>query len=70
MASRHFVLQRICNFAGETIDPDSDKQVEDILRRKFNIHLPQRSAFNDALASTVSDHEILDLLIQYRTMDK
>lgn len=70
MATRDFVLQRLCVFAGENFDPDSDKQVEDILRRKFRIHLPQRPSLNDSLASTISDHEILALLVQYRTMAK
>lgn len=68
MTNKDFLLQRICVYAGKQIDPCSDKEVESMLLRKFNIRLPQRSSMNDALASTISDHEILDLLIQYRTM--
>ena len=67
MSEKEFILQRICNFAGKPIDPHSDHQVEEMLRNKFNIHLPQRRSFNESLASTISDHEILGLLIKYRT---
>lgn len=66
MTSKEFVLQRICIFAGKDIDPDSDKQVEEILRNKFNIHLPQRSSMNESLAAVNSDHEVLTLIKQYR----
>lgn len=68
MSNKEFILQRICVYAGKEIDPNSDKQVAEILDRKFNIRLPQRSTMNDSLASAKSDHEILGLLIQYRTM--
>lgn len=70
MTSKEFLLQRIHIYAGGEIDPDSDKQVEEMLRRKFNIHLPQRSSMNDSLAAAISDHEILKFLIQYRTFGK
>jgi DNA polymerase I-like protein with 3'-5' exonuclease and polymerase domains len=66
MSEKEFLLQRICIFAGKTIDPNSDQQVEEMLRNKFNIHLPQRRSFNESLGSTISDHEILDLLLKYR----
>lgn len=52
------------------MDPNSDKQVEEMLRRKFNIHLPQRPSMNESLASTISDHEILGLLLEYRAPAK
>lgn len=68
MSNKEFILQRICVYAGKEIDPNSDKQVAEILDRKFNIRLPQRSNMNDSLASAKSEHEILGLLIQYRTM--
>ena len=68
MASKEFIAQRISIYAGAAIDPNSDKQVEDILRSKFNIHLPQRPSMNESLLASISDHEILDLIIQYRTM--
>ena len=69
MTSKEFVLQRICVFTGSDIDPNSDQQVEEILRSKFEIYLPQRRSMNESLSSTTSDHEILQLILQYRTMD-
>ena len=68
MASKEFILQRICVYAGKDIDPYSDKQVEEVLRSKLNINLPQRPSMNESLASTISNHEIIDLIIKYRTM--
>jgi DNA polymerase I-like protein with 3'-5' exonuclease and polymerase domains len=67
MTNKDFILQRICVYAGKEFDPSVDRQVEEILRSKFNIHLPQRRSINESLASTISDHEIIDLLLQYRT---
>lgn len=61
-----FVLQRICVYAGKTIDPDSDEEVVEMLRRKFDIRLPQRPSMIDSLASSASNHEILKLIIDYR----
>ena len=69
MVSKEFVYKRICIYAGKDIDPDSDKQVEDILRFKFNIHLPQRNSMDEALASATSDHEMIGLILKYRTMN-
>ncbi|UTW04250.1 hypothetical protein KDX31_04320 [Amphritea atlantica] len=68
MATRAFTLQRICNFAGKEFDPDSDEQVNEVLRNKFNISLPQRRTMNDAMAAVSSDHDIIALILQYRTM--
>lgn len=68
MVNKEFLLQRICIYAGKTIDPNVDKEVEELLRRKFDIHLPQRRTMNEALVSTISDHEILSLILQYRTL--
>ncbi len=68
MSNKDFMLQRLTNFAGKPFDPNCDKEVADILRSKFNIHLPQRTSFNESLKSTTSDHEILGLLVEYRTM--
>jgi DNA polymerase I-like protein with 3'-5' exonuclease and polymerase domains len=68
MASKEFISQRIAVYAGKPIDPDSDKQVEEMLRSKFNIHLPQRRSMNESLSAAISDHEILKLLIEYRLM--
>ncbi len=68
MASKEFILQRICIYAGQIIDPNSDSQVEEILLRKFNIHLPQRRSMNESITAAISTHEILSLIIQYRTI--
>lgn len=69
MASKDFILQRICIYAGREFDPLNDKQVAEVLRTKFNIRLPQRASLNESLASAISDHEIIRLISQYRTMD-
>ncbi len=66
MSSKEFILQRIYIFAGREFDPLVDKQVVEILRTKFNIHLPQRASVNESLAAAKSDHEIIQLLLQYR----
>lgn len=65
---KSFVLQRICAYAGRDINPDNDAEVTDVLRRKFNILLPQRRNLNDSLTSVASDHEIISLLRQYRSV--
>ena len=66
--NKEFLRKRICIFSGKDIDPDSDEQVENILRDKFNIYLPQRNSLNSSLNSTSSDHEIIGLILQYRTL--
>jgi len=66
MASKEFILQRICIFAGRPIDPHSDFQVRELLDKKFNIKLPQRTTFDDSLTSATSEHEVLNLIIRYR----
>jgi len=68
MNDKGFLLKRICIYAGKDIDPNADKQVEVMLRDKFNILLPQRNSLNDSLNSVASDHEIISLLLKYRTM--
>lgn len=68
MTNKEFISQRINVYAGKDIDPNSDKDVEDMLRNKFNIYLPQRPSMNQSLTAVNNDHEILQLLIQYRTM--
>ena len=68
MANKDFIYQRICIYAGKEFDPTVDEQVVEVLRSKFNIHLPQRASINESLASTTSDHEIIGLILQYRTM--
>jgi len=68
MASKDFILQRINIFAGKKIDPYVDKQVHEMLKEKFDIMLPQRRSMNESLSSTTSDHEVIELILQYRTM--
>lgn len=68
MANKDFLLQRIGVYAGREIDPSDDKQVAAVLLSKFNIHLPQRASVNESLKAANSDHEILSLILQYRTM--
>lgn len=67
MANKEFILQRIRVYAGEEFDPIVDKQVKEVLRSKFDIRLPQRASMNESLASATSDHEIIRLILQYRT---
>jgi DNA polymerase I-like protein with 3'-5' exonuclease and polymerase domains len=64
--SKAFLYQRISIYAGKDIDPNSDQQITDLLRNKFNIHLPQRPSMNESLSAVISDHEILSLIMQYR----
>lgn len=68
MPSKAFIRQRICVYAGTEIDPDSDADVKELLRSKFDIRLPQRRSMNESLASTISDHEVVGLILQYRSM--
>ncbi len=68
MTNKDFIYQRISVFAGQQFDPTIDKHVTEILRYKFNIHLPQRATINESLASATSDHEIIGLILQYRKM--
>ncbi len=68
MANKDFIYQRIGVYAGKEFDPAIDEQVEEVLRSKFNIHLPQRASLNESLSSCISDHEIIALILQYRSM--
>ncbi|SFG80090.1 hypothetical protein [Neptunomonas qingdaonensis] len=70
MANKAFILQRICIFAGIEFDPDSDEQVVEILRDKFNLSLPQRRSMDDSLSAVASDHDIIKLIIEYRSLGK
>ena len=69
MANKEFIHQRICIYSGKEFDPSVDKQVVEVLRSQFDIHLPQRASINESLASVASNHEITELILQYRTMD-
>jgi DNA polymerase I-like protein with 3'-5' exonuclease and polymerase domains len=68
MSTKDFIHQRICIYAGKEFDPTIDKEVSDVLFSKFNIQLPQRKTMDESLQSTTSDHEILQLILQYRAM--
>lgn len=65
--NKEFILQRICIFSGTEIDPNAEEQVVNILKEKFNIQLPQRRTLNESLESSGSSHEIVSLILQYRT---
>jgi DNA polymerase I-like protein with 3'-5' exonuclease and polymerase domains len=69
MSNKNFILQRICIYAGKEFDPSIDQQVSEILRNKFNIHLPQRATMEASLESAISDHEIISLILKYRSLD-
>jgi hypothetical protein len=66
MANKEFIYQRIRIYTDKEFDPSVDEQVLDVLRNKFNIHLPQRTSLNESLKSAISDHDIIDLILQYR----
>ncbi len=68
MASKDFILQRIFVYAGTEFDPAVDKEVKEVLRSRLNIRLPQRTSLDASLALATSDHEIIRLILQYRTM--
>lgn len=70
MESKKNILEKICIFAEKDFDPTIDKDVVQILRDKFNIYLPQRSALNESLESTASSHEIIELILKYRTLSE
>jgi len=68
MMNKEFISQRINIYAGREVDADSDNDVEEMLRSKFNIHLPQRQTMNESLSAAINDHEILRLILQYRAL--
>ena len=70
MANKDFIHQRICIFAKTDFDPAVDEQVVEVLRSRFDIHLPQRASINESLAAVTGAHEIIELILQYRTMDQ
>ena len=64
--NKDYLLQRIQIFAGFEIDPLNDNQVSELLRSKFDIMLPQRRTFDESLAASGSNHDIVSLIIDYR----
>jgi DNA polymerase I-like protein with 3'-5' exonuclease and polymerase domains len=69
MSNKEFIRKRICIYAGRDFDPSIDEHVSEVLRSKFNVLLPQRASMEASLESAISDHEIINLILQYRTMD-
>jgi len=70
MESKESVYKSICVYTNKEFDPNTDNDVLTLLRNKFNIYLPQRSTLDDSLTATASDHEIIELIIKYRTLSK
>ena len=68
--NREFIQQRIAVFAGTAIDPNTDSEVIEMLKRRFNIHLPQRPTLDEALKACISDHEIINLISDYRAISQ
>lgn len=68
MTTMEFTLQRIRNFLGIPVDPLSDEQMKNALRFKLNIHLPQKVSLDAALDAVAGEHEIIDLVIRYRSI--
>lgn len=66
--NKEYIKQRISIFTGMDIDPTIDSQVVEALQKKFNIHLPQRSSVDASLEAAISDHEIISLIIRYRSI--
>ncbi|RYY02171.1 MAG: hypothetical protein EOO53_14140 [Gammaproteobacteria bacterium] len=67
MSNKEFIKERIRIYAGKDVDPMSDEQVRDILKTNFNVLLPQRPTLNKSLSETNNEHEIISLILQYRT---
>ncbi len=59
-------LDKINSFFGYEIDPNLDKLVKRVLREELGILLPQRRTLEEALESSIHDHEILNLIVKYR----
>jgi len=68
MSTKAFLHQRLSVYAGRDFDPCVDDDVSEVLRNKFNIHLPQRPSFDESLESATSDHEVISLILQYRKL--
>ena len=70
MSNKEFIYQRLYIYTGVNFDPSIDEEVSGILRSKFDIHLPQRTSMEESLRATKSDHEIIELILQYRAIDQ
>jgi len=67
MADKNFILQRINIYAGKEINPSSDIQVKEALFA-MGIKLPQKNNLDDALIAANNEHEIIKLIISYRSL--
>ncbi|WP_293266457.1 hypothetical protein [Neptunomonas sp.] len=70
MATKAFILQRIYIFAGREFDPNSDEQVVEVLRDKFNLSLPQRRSMDESLLAVASDNDVIGLILEYRAFGR
>jgi len=67
LSNKEVIRKRISVYAGKDIDPMSDEQVNEVLKIKFGIFLPQRPTLNESLVATNNQHEIISLILQYRS---
>jgi len=67
MANKNYIQQRINIFANTPVNPNSDLQVKSALLG-LNIKLPQKTNLDDSLNACNDEHEIVQLIIQYRKM--
>jgi len=68
MASKSFILQRICIYAGTTFDPDVDFKAREVLRDTCNISLPQRRSLEESMMTLAIRPEIIGPIMQYRAL--
>lgn len=67
MDNKDFLRQRINVYAKMEVDPSVDEEVVSMLKRKFNVYLPQRRSLDESLTAK-SDHEIIELILEYRKL--
>ena len=67
LSNKEVIRKRISVYAGKDIDPMSDEQVNEVLKIKFGIFLPQRPTLKESLGATNNQHEIISLILQYRS---
>ncbi|MBU2984555.1 hypothetical protein KO528_04300 [Saccharophagus degradans] len=68
MDNKDFLRQRINVYAKMEVDPSVDEEVVSMLKRKFNVYLPQRRSLDESLSAAKSDHEIIELILEYRKL--
>jgi len=60
------IVDKVYAFLGQDIRIMSDEQIKTALREALNIFLPQRPTLLEALSDSASEHEILDLIKEFR----